>query len=74
MCGPDASVDEVDDLGGAAGQAKGPCAQSLVQWKPGTEPPPFTINNPAAVSLCVQIINGVPITLPSIIVSEAVAV
>lgn len=41
---------------------------------PGEEPPPFTIDNPAAVKLCVQIICSAHVDLPAIIVSEAVAV
>ena len=38
------------------------------------EPPPFAIDNPAAVQLCIQIISGAPVDLPAILVSEAVAV
>ena len=69
-----ASVDDDDDLGGAAGQSSGGHAHSVVSWVPGEEAPPFTIDNPAAVNLCVQIILGTAGSLPAIIVSEAVAV
>jgi len=69
-----ASVDEDDDLGGAAGQSSGGHAHSVVSWEPGEDLPPFSIDNPAAVNLCVQIISGVVGDLPAIIVSEAVAV
>ena len=74
MCATDASVDEDDDLGGTAGQSHFPCTHSALQWTPGEEPPPFTIDNQAAVKLCVQIISGESVDLPAIIVSEAVAV
>jgi hypothetical protein len=74
MCCPIGSVDEVDDLGGAAGQSNDPCSHSAIQWTPGEEAPPFSIDNPAAVNLCVQIISGTVGDLPAIIVSEAVAV
>ena len=39
-------------------------------WLPGEELPPFTIDNPAAVKLCVQIISGAPGDLPAIIVTD----
>ena len=74
MCVTADPLDEENGLGGAAGQTEGPCSHSAVQWTPGEEPPPFTIDNPAAVQLCVQIISGAPVDLPAILVSEAVAV
>ena len=69
-----ASVDEDDDLGGAAGQGPVGDAHSAISWTPGETPPSFTIGNQAAVNLCVQIILGTAGSLPAIIVSEAVAV
>ena len=74
MCGTVASLDEDHDVGGAAGQSSGGHAHSVVSWVPGEELPPFTIDNPAAVDLCLQIILGTAVNLPAIIVSEAVAV
>ena len=47
---------------------------SAISWTPGETPSPFVIGNQAAVNLCVQIISGTPVGLPTIIVSEAVAV
>lgn len=74
MRGSVASVDDGDDVGGAAGQSSFPCPHSALQWTPGEEAPPFSIDNPAAVNLCVQIISGAVGDLPAIIVTEAVAV
>ena len=67
---------EYDELSsdGAADQIVGLCAPALVSWKRGTEPPPFTVVNPAAVTLCLQVISGAAVDLPEIFVSEAVAV
>ena len=74
MCGTVAPTDEDHEFGGAAGQSPVSDAHSAISWVPGEELPPFTIDNPAAVQLCVQIISGAPGDLPAIIVSEAVAV
>ena len=68
------SVDEDAGSTRAAGQSQGPDAHYVVQWKRGSELPPFIAGNPAAVTLCLQIISGTAVELPAIIVSEAVAV
>ena len=74
MCGTPGPVDEDAGSTRAAGQSQGPDAHYVVQWKRGSEPPPFIAGNPAAVTLCLQIISGTAVELPAIIVSEAVAV
>ena len=43
-------------------------------WKRGVEVPPLLPANPAAVLLCQSILDGTAVELPSIVVSEAVAV
>ena len=74
MRGTDGPVDEEACLGGAAGQSPVPDAPSAISWTPGAEPPPLTIDHPAAVTLCVRIISGTRVNLPAIVVTEAVAV
>ena len=74
FCATTGPVDEEGDLGSPAGQSPVADAHSAFSWVPGEEPPPFTIDNPAAVKLCVQIISGESVELPAIVVSEAVAV
>jgi len=51
-----------------------PPPPGLYQWKRGVEPPPFICTNPAAVSLCENILAGNLETLPAIFMSEAIAV
>ena len=74
ICATYSSGHEDFSLVGAADQIVGLCAPALVSWKRGTEPPPFTVVNPAAVTLCLQIVFGAAVDLPEIFVSEAVAV
>ena len=74
MCATDASIDEACGCDDPAFQGSVADWYSAFSWEPGKELPPFTIDNSAAVNLCVQIVDGTAVHLPSIVISEAVAV
>ena len=59
--------------------APGKCAQSMgavpvFRWKAGAELPPFVPTNPFATSTLLALVNGTIDIVPSVAVSQAVAV
>ena len=46
----------------------------FASWKPGTDSPPFVTTNTLAISMLVRLHDGMLETVPSLVVSEAVAV
>ena len=59
------------------GQSGGAVPRGLnpsLRWKPGIEVPPFVLSNVDAVNLCCSILDGTIVEVPSLAVSEAIAI
>ena len=60
------------DIGGAGDES--PSLVSELRWKVGAEAPPFVRTNAAVVRLLLGIVDNTIDAIPSIVVSEAVAI
>ena len=67
----DVQMQEKEGVTELAGQR---CGSYLLHWKAGIELPPFVSSNTAAISALSALYEGTADVVPSLVVSEAVAV